>query len=375
VRLARYILLELAVGATLLATGGAAVYLGGQDLFETRPAQAAVEPAATRPRIVVAPAVQPVPSDPLPPPASPPPAVQPPPAPRSGGSFIGFADEELIGPLRDHALARVKFNKGGSSVSMRVDFAGGGRASFKPDQTNMQSVPRKEVAAYRMNRMVGLSSVAPAIPGLFPREDIVTAFTPDAQIWMTRFNTEVLSTEDNMVSGSLAWWIPEIVDAKVLDFHVDSVDGIVLWKRFLSIGERIPAEAAAVAPQISNMVAFDFLIDNFDRWSGSNVKSSPDGKMLYFMDNALSFGLDDIGQLKVRIYLKRSQKFSRKLYESVKRLDRDEIVDAMMTDTGPWPRLLSEPEIDSMMKRRDYLVGYIDDLIKQYGEKQVLVFP
>ena len=372
-RLARYILLELAVGATLLAVGGSAIYLGGQELLETRPAQAAVEAhaRARAPRLPAARAFEP-----LPPPASPPPAVQPlPPTRPSAGSFLGFTDEELIDPLRDHALAKVKFNKGGSSVSLRVDFAGGGRASFKPDQTNMQSVPRKEVAAYRINRMLGLSSVAPAIPGAFPREDVVAAFTPEAAQLLPRFNAEVLSTEDNMVTGSLAWWIPEIVDAKVFDFKIDSVDGIVLWKRFLTVGEPIPAEVAAMAPQISEMVVFDFLIDNFDRWSGSNVKASPDGKRLYFRDNALSFGLDDIGQLKVRIYLKRSQKFSRKLYEALKGLDRDEIVDVMMTDTGPWPRLLSNAEIDSMMKRRDYLVNYIDDLVTQYGERSVLVFP
>jgi hypothetical protein len=47
----------------------------------------------------------------------------------------------------------------------------------------------------------------------------------------------------------------------------------------------------------------------------------------------------------------------------------------MMTDTGPWPRLLSDAEIAAMMKRRDYLVAYIDDLIAEYGEAAVLAFP
>jgi len=380
VRLVRYILLELAVGATLLAGSGTAIYFGGQNLFETRPAQAAVE--QLRPVrdhradiVVAAPDPDPVPA-PAPAPAPPEPQVRQlvPPPPYSG-EFLGNPDEALLAPLRDHAIARAKFNKGGSSVSMRFDFSDGGRAAFKPDQTNLQSVPRKEVAAYRMNRLLGLASVAPALPGAFPREDVIAAMTPEALQLLPRFNAEVLSSEDGMVTGSLAWWIPEIVDAKLDGFHIDSVDGIVLWKRYLTIGEVIPPEDVEILPQISELVAFDFLIDNFDRWSGSNAKSSPDGKHVYFMDNALSFGLEETGQLKVRIYLKRSQKFSRHLYEALKVLDADDVTDAMMTDTGPWPRLLSEEEIAAMMKRRDYMVAYMDDLIADYGEAAVLAFP
>jgi hypothetical protein len=387
VRLVRYILLELAVGVTLLAGGGTAIYFGGQNLFETRPAQAAVEARRiTAPNPASATLLRraepaPEPSVPIvtpvakvaPAPATPAPA--PPPTPFYSGSFLGYADDVLIGPLRDHALTRVKFNKGGSSVSLRLDFADGGRAAFKPDQTNMQSVPRKEVAAYRVNRLLGLESVAPAIAGAYPREDVVAAMTPEALGLVPRFDAEVPSTEDGMVTGSLAWWIPEIVDAKIGEFHIDSVDGIVLWKRFLTIGEAIPREYATILPQVSEMVAFDFLIDNFDRWSGSNAKASPDGKHLYFMDNALSFGLEETGQLKVRIYLKRSQKFSRHLYEALVKLDVDDVTDAMMTDTGPWPRLLTDEEIASMMKRRDYMVAYIDELIAAKGEAAVLAFP
>jgi hypothetical protein len=387
VRLVRYILVELAVGATLLAGGGSAIYFGGQNLFETRPAQAAVEASRVAlPPAPIAPEVAPIPAPVAaigssatlaPPPARPAPTVETPRhvAPLYSGRFLGNDDESLLAPLRGHALAKVKFNKGGSSVSLRLDFADGGRAAFKPDQTNMQSVPRKEVAAYRVNRLIGLDSVAPVIAGAFPREDVVATMTPEALQLLPRFDAEVLSTEDGMVTGSLAWWIPEIVDARIGEFHIDSVDGIVLWKRFLTIGEPIPPEYATILPQVSELVAFDFLIDNFDRWSGSNAKASPDQKKLYFMDNALSFGLEETGQLKVRIYLKRAQKFSRRLYEGLKKLDVDDVTDAMMTDTGPWPRLLTDEEIAAMMKRRDYMVAYIDELIVAHGEAAVLAFP
>ena len=37
----------------------------------------------------------------------------------------------------------LKMNRGGSSISLRVEFADGSRAAFKPQQSNPQTVPRK----------------------------------------------------------------------------------------------------------------------------------------------------------------------------------------------------------------------------------------
>jgi hypothetical protein len=372
VRLAKYVALELAVGTGVLVGGFFGVWFGGKALLESRPARAAVsslrqmaaepaaEPPSPAPQLAVEPLTEPVRPKPL--------------APRTG-IFIGYSDEVLSAPLRDPLPVKVKFNRGGSSVSMRVDLSSGGRGAFKPDQTNLQSIPRKEVAAYRVNRLLGLSSVAPAVPAAFPRQDLVAAMVPEALALLPRFNAEVPSTAEGMVTGSLAWWIPDIVDCKIEGFGIDSTDGIAWWKRYLTIGEKVPERWANLVPQISNLVVFDFLTNNFDRWSGSNTKCSPDGKFLYFMDNALAFGLEPQGNRRVRVYLERAQKFSRRLYLALKALDRDEVEDVMMTDTGPWPRLLTPAEIDFMMKRRDAVIAYIDGLIAVHGESAVLAFP
>ena len=45
-----------------------------------------------------------------------------------------------------------KLNIGGSSLSIRLDFASGARAAFKPHQIWPQSKPRREIAAYRIDR-------------------------------------------------------------------------------------------------------------------------------------------------------------------------------------------------------------------------------
>src|SRR5262245_60412857 len=78
------------------------------------------------------------------------------------GTFMGMKDELLLEHIRTQPVVEARLNKGGSSISFRLTFEDGTRAAFKPLQTNPQTVPRKEVAAYRLNRLLGLNGVPPA---------------------------------------------------------------------------------------------------------------------------------------------------------------------------------------------------------------------
>jgi hypothetical protein len=370
VRLGGCILLELALGATLIAGVGGGAYYGGRRLLDETggtayAAPSNLEPPLDDPALGLLPLLD----------HSVDPPRLPDEAPPQGGYFLGVQDELLLQPLLSRKIARVKFNRGGSSISLRIDFEGGGRAAFKPDQTNLQTVPRKEVAAYRVSRLLGLSSVAPSAGRSFARDEIVAHLDEGSQPMLPRLMAEMVVDADGDVTGELSWWIPEIRDAKIHGYTIDSVDGMVTWKRYLQAGAPIPYEERELLPQISTMVAFDFLISNSDRWSGSNAKASPDGEMLYFMDNALSFGPNPGGHEKVLVYLQRVQKFSRSLYASLRRLEAGALRDAVARDPGPYERLLTDEEIEGVMYRRDQLVGYIDGLILEHGESAVLVFP
>lgn len=289
--------------------------------------------------------------------------------------FEGVADEILVAPLRIGAIERIKFNRGGSSVSLRIDFDNGARAAFKPDQINLQTVPRREVAAYRINRMLGLASVSPAIARKFPRQVILAAVDASQRGYVARLEAEMIADSQGNVSGELSWWIPVIGRAKIGGFAIDGVNGIVTWKRLLTIGRDIPESDANMARQISSMVLFDHLINNSDRWTGGNARTSADGNMLYYMDNTLSFGSSDQGHERAIIYLQRSQKFSRSVVERMRTLTFTELKRVMTRDTGPYEALLTDEEIRSTLARRDFSLAYIDGLIEQHGVDAVLVFP
>lgn len=302
------------------------------------------------------------------------PAREPPPW---SGEFLGIGDEELLAPLRDSPVKTVKVNKGGSSLSLRVDFESGGRAACKPNQIHLQSQPRREIAAYRVNRLLGLGSVPPAIGRRFQVLELADRFKPDARQDRVRYMAEIVPDKGNAgtVLSQLTWWVPQLEAARIDGFEIESTEGVVTWKRYLTIGVDIPPGSLTMVSQISNLLLFDFVINNSDRWSGGNIKSSLDQTVLVFLDNTLAFGNDPNGHSRVRTYLRRSQRFSRKLVERLRRLDEAAFEQAVTTDIEPFVLLLEKEEIHAIIRRRDFALRYIDELLAEHGEDAVFAFP
>lgn len=291
------------------------------------------------------------------------------------GLFRGRADDILLAPLVDAELAAVKLNRGGTSLSLRLDFEGGARAASKPSQIHLHSQPRREVAAYRVNRLIGLSSVSPSIGRRFQLAELVDRIPPDRAGHRERVLAEVVPEADGTVLAQLSWWIPVLQSARIDGYDVDSTEGIVTWKRYLTIGQPIADPEHRVAAQVSEMLVFDMLINNMDRWSGGNVKVSEDRRFLYFMDNTMAFGNNPNGNGRVRTYFERSQKFSRRLIGRLRHLREDEVRDAVTGEIEPFEFLLTEEEIAALMSRRDRILEYVDQLIETHGREAVLEFP
>ncbi len=362
-RLRTCLAVEFCVGAALVGgtalgvvvgVGAAAGYLSDTE------AVAATEPAATRPVLPVAP----MPAARL---------ASDNAAPKLGTIFPA-ADDALLAPLRDAKVVRIKLNHGGTSLSIRLDFADGARAAFKPEQTFYQSNPRKEIAAYRIDRLLGIGHVAPAFARAFTVAELVAAVDPSQRGWGTARMLDEIVPRGATIAGEVQWWIPDIIDAKIQGQRVDMDEGIVLWHRYLRAGAPVPDDAIEMARQVSDVILFDFLIDNVDRWTLSNTKGTPDGHALYFMDNTLSFSPFPTGRTKSHIYLHRAEKFSRRLVARLRTLGRDQ-VERVLVDDGPLGALVKPDEITALLARRDVALAYIDGLIALHGEALVLAFP
>jgi hypothetical protein len=311
-------------------------------------------------------------SDAFPTPAERDPALLPSPATAqdSAGTFLGMEDDFLIGRLRHQPVVRIKLNHGGSSLSFRVDLADGSRAAFKPAQTNLQTIPRKEVAAYRLNRMLGLSAVAPATPRMVSREEIFAHLHSDTLPMLSRIRNEIIFDPRGNTAGVMMYWIPAIKDS-----GLDTPEGMAESAQWLTPGKAIPASRHALAAQLSDMMVFDFLIANPDRYSGGNMMTNEDGSRLYFMDNTLSFFIEPEGNERVRAELHRTQRFSRRLYEALGRISEATLEQALTQASEGEYEILTKPEIRAVVGRRDYVRKYVEGLLESYGPQEVLYFP
>jgi len=289
----------------------------------------------------------------------------------SSGTFLGMSDDLLLARVRTQPIVRFKFNHGGSSVSFRVEFADGSRAAWKPTQTNTQTIPRKEIAAYRLNRLLGLNAVPPAAPRAVSRDELLSHLHPESLEFLPRIKAETIFGPNGVTMGTASYWIPVIKDS-----GFDTPEGQKLSQTWLSVGgEPIPPDRLSFARQISDLILFDFLTSNPDRYSGGNMKMSPDGSELFFMDNTMSFFVDPQGTEKNREVLYRTQRFSRELYQALDRVTVPTLQRALAQEPGANYEILTPAEIDAVVGRRQLLQRYIGDLIGKYGAREVLFFP
>jgi hypothetical protein len=210
----------------------------------------------------------------------------------------------------------------------------------------------------------------------FKVADLIAATEPGLRQYVASRLDEEAIARGGVLHGEASWWIPEIKVARIGAFELDEHDGIALWESYLTPGKVLPAELQDYLRQISTIVVFDVLIDNADRWSGSNTRTDPDRKVLYFMDNTLAFSPYTMGHSTNLGPLRAIGVFSKSLIERVRTLDYDSLVKALEgPDDGGLGPLLTEVEIRAILARRDHVIHHVDDLIARHGEAAVLALP
>ena len=296
-------------------------------------------------------------------------------APANVATVFPGPDGELLSPING-PVTRAKLNHGGTSLTLRLDFASGARAAFKPEQTHPQSDPRREIAAYRLDRLLGIGHVPPAKSIAVPVDEIVAGVEPMFRDYTAGRIADEGLARNGVLRGEVSWWIPDIKNGKFGPHPMDDADGMDLWSSFLQAGAKRPVELRAMLAQIATVVVFDVITDNADRWSGNNTKVSLDNATLYFMDNTLAFSPYTLGHETNLHALMRVQVFPRQLVTRVRALSYEAIAAALAGgDDGGLAPLLSPIEIRAILARRDHVVEYIDALIAQYGEAAVLAMP
>src|SRR4030095_1877355 len=124
----------------------------------------------------------------------------------------------------------------------------------------------------------------------------------------------------------------------IADSHLDTLDNVLNWWRWMTVGEEIPPDRVGLMQQLSSLLLFDLITNNSDRFSGGNLMTSKDGRVLFFMDNTFGFQVEPEGHVRCRTALMRCQKFSKKLVEAMRRMD----LGALRAALQPEPGVLSD---------------------------------
>ncbi len=174
-------------------------------------------------------------------------------------------------------------------------------------------------------------------------------------------------------AGAMIFWVADLNDME-LD-HSREMD---MWRGWLQHDGVVPEDRLALAADLATMVSFDFLIGNWDRFSGGNVDGNAGGTRLYVRDHNVAFAhpLPERLLRRIGVHLRRTQRFSRAWVGALRGLDEARLRDALRLGTGEDARyLLSDAQIRDVLERRDGLLSYIAALIDTHGTDAVMFFP
>jgi hypothetical protein len=307
-------------------------------------------------------------------------------------AFLGEPDASRIEALRTAAISEVTKGRGGRSLAFRITLADGTRGYFKPKQTFSAAHWYSEVAAYYLDRELGLHRVPPTTGRTFRWNALKAAAGRDERV------SELGIAQDGTVKGAFIWWIPEPLKRVRMGRQ---------WERWVRVQKSLPitpyqrpvdyradlngrpgvreatdpSRPIAQAPdteerpaELSDLIIFDYLTQNVDRWGGdfTNVRSrGPRGPLIY-MDNGAGFwlGQQRLGLMEAR--LRALQRFRRSTIEAVRKLDIERFSTHLQAD--PLAPVLNEKQLDGLAQRRRAVLEHVDAMVARFGEARVFAW-
>ena len=297
---------------------------------------------------------------------------------------------------------------GGRSISLKLRKDGENTHVFKPAQKEWGDGWRSEVAAWRFCQIVVCEFLVPqSQTARISRKDferLYPAQTDHQREYQARFvdlnwvNIDGPNGPEEWLYGVLKVWVPTIVD-----FPVEVPE---LWQPWLSaeadptrlqntladeitpikhlrdgevaraiLRQHNGAPVSSIARQLSNIFVFDFLTNNWDRWSereeyfGVNNHFA-DGRMIS-LDNGAAF--HTLSSSRVDQRFDSVERFSRSMVFSVRRLDPSWVDPILFEDIGL--EGTEEQRLKVFWTRKTELLKRIDTLRSLHGDAKVLYFP
>ncbi len=301
--------------------------------------------------------------------------------------------------VTDQDISVVKKLGGGSSLVYRLIKDKQTFAAFKPKQKRKQSNPRSELAAYRLCPLIRCRFDIPKnepiwfeykqFSGLYAR------LPSNPQKELTDLDLVKIDNMDR-VEGTMKDWVPSFAEfpieieslwkpwfemTKAELQNKPAIEAVMVVaetnKRAEALSTKLKSHmervsAYDIALQLSNLIVFDFLINNWDRYSvkaefyGVNCQFA-NGRFMS-IDNGASFPQKANRHPAERLHA--IKRFSRLTYESIKALDKDKTLQRLF----PSSTSHEEERFNTFWSQRALYLEYVDKLVEENGAEQVFLF-
>ena len=293
--------------------------------------------------------------------------------------FLGELDHTVREALATGEIAEIERGHGGRSLAFKITLVDGTQGYFKPEQSFSAAHYYSELAAYYLDRELGLGRVPPAIGRVMEWAPLREAAGGDERI------DEVAVQEDGTVRGAFIWWIPErlarIQPGRRWDKWVRQ-EGSLLISPYQRPREwsnaHIPTEGPIAEDEadteervgeLTDLILFDYLTTNVDRWGGNytNVRTRGEGGPLIYLDNGAGFTAGPRARVPLMdARLHALQRFRRETVDRIRELDQGSLEARMARD--PLAPFLRARHYEHLFVRRDHLLEHVEELSGRYGD-------
>lgn len=285
-------------------------------------------------------------------------------------TFIGSGldQDSIIAKMTDARTIQFK-PIGHTSITFRVRLRPTMKAAYKPKTGLQRHGYQSEIAAYRVARLLGFDNVPPAVFRRVSKREMSQRFHKEHKAKWPKVRRSILWDKDGTAPGAAIYWIPSLREL--------GLDNNKRWTAWLVQGDPVPEGKEVLARELSNMVLFDFLIANRDRYSGGNLKGAPSGDRVYLRDHdrAFSAPLSPKSYARLKDHLVQAQRFSRSTVERLASVDREGLLRELSRDPSSADEpVLTDLQVADFLERRATALSHIAALVEEFGSDQVLSF-
>lgn len=305
-------------------------------------------------------------------------------------SFFGErADASLRDKLLQGRIQKVEKGRGGRSLGFKLMLDTGEKAYFKADQTFSAANWFGEVASYHLDRMLGLGRVPMVVSRTFPWESLAHAAGGDVR------KSEII-VNGSEVQGALVAWVTGPLmplphqpgwerwvrvqhwpTSAISPFQRPAVWAHQLLTRGVAISKEERTRRRLLRPEpdredraaeLSDLVVFDYLTRNQDRWGGENANVLVRGQKgpLVFLDNGAAFEPGDPRPSLMEARIHTLQRFRRRTIAAVRGFDLEKFK-ARLAKERIQP-VLSEAQLSGLDQRRKHLLEWVAQNESSFGE-------